>query len=113
MNQRQKGEICNRVRAEVRERSGGVCEVRRCCGGAFAVNQAHIIGRKQIDWKTTANDLLDSCADCHNWMDRTIEGIRFKRSLVQDGIASHLKRNAEAVVTIAQAIESQWCEEWD
>lgn len=79
--QRQKGDIRPKVRKEVRERSGGICEVKERCNGAPSVQQAHITGRKQIDHLTTSADLLDSCIACHKWLDETPEGIQFKRKL--------------------------------
>jgi hypothetical protein len=81
--QRQKGEISAKVRKEVRERSQGVCEVRMKCNGTFAVEMAHLIGRKQIKARTTAKDLLHSCVECHRWLDNTVEGIRYRRRLVE------------------------------
>lgn len=81
LTQKQMGDISPKVRKEVRERSGGVCEVRVKCDGAFAVQQAHITGRKQLKHKTTADDLLDSCLACHNWLDQQVDGIRYKRKL--------------------------------
>lgn len=82
--QKQLGDISPKVRKEVRNRSEGVCEVRVKCLGARAVQQAHIIGRKQLTHKTTAADLLDSCLECHRWLDETPEGIRYKRKLRED-----------------------------
>lgn len=82
--QKQLGDISPKVRKEVRERSEGICEVRVKCAGARAVQQAHIIGRKQLTHKTTAADLLDSCIACHKWLDETPEGIRYKRKLRED-----------------------------
>ncbi|MNP44531.1 hypothetical protein D3C76_1383960 [compost metagenome] len=79
--QKQMGDISTKVRKEVRERSGGVCEVRVKCNGARAMEQAHITGRKQLNHKTTAEDLLDSCVECHRWLDNTPEGIRYRRSM--------------------------------
>lgn len=84
--QRQMGDISPKVRKEVRERSGGICEVKVRCRGVRAVQQAHITGRKQINHKTTADDLLDSCLACHKWLDETPEGIRHRRKL-QEGSA--------------------------
>lgn len=84
--QRQMGDIRPKVRKEVRNRSDGICEVRVKCLGARAVQQAHITGRKQITHRTTADDLLDSCLECHKWLDETPEGIRYKRKL-QEGTA--------------------------
>jgi hypothetical protein len=81
--QKQMGDISSKVRKEVRERSEGLCEVQIKCRGASAVQQAHITGRRQIDHKTTALDLLDSCLACHDYLDKTQEGIRTKRLLVR------------------------------
>lgn len=81
LSQRQLGEITSKVRKEVRTRSSGICEVKKRCNGAMAVQQAHIIGRKQLKTRTTANDLLDSCLACHKFLDETPEGIIYKRSL--------------------------------
>lgn len=81
LTQRQMGNISTKVRKEVRERSDGICEVRVKCLGAPAVQQAHITGRKQLNHRTTAEDLLDSCLECHIWLDDTPEGIRYKRKL--------------------------------
>jgi hypothetical protein len=82
LSQKQMGDISPKVRKEVRLRSGGVCEVKERCNGAPAIQQAHITGRKQLTRKTTAEDLLDSCLNCHKWLDETPEGIRYKRSLI-------------------------------
>lgn len=79
--QRQMGEIRAKVRKAVRARSGGVCEVKKRCDGAKAAEMAHITGRKQISHRTTAEDLLDSCIDCHRWLDGTVEGIRYRKGL--------------------------------
>ena len=84
--QRQLGDISAKVRKEVRERSEGVCEVKVKCRGARALQQAHITGRRQLTHRTTADDLLDSCLECHIWLDETPEGIRYKRKL-QEGSA--------------------------
>lgn len=81
LTQKQMGDISTKVRKEVRERSGGICELRIRCHGSPAVQQAHITGRRQLDHKTTADDLRDACIACHNWLDETPEGIRYKRQL--------------------------------
>lgn len=83
LTQRQKGDIDSNVRKEVRERSEGICEVRIKCAGARAVQQAHITGRKQIDHKTTALDLLDSCLTCHKYLDENQEGIRTRKLIAR------------------------------
>lgn len=87
--QRQMGAISQKIRSQVRERSGGICEVRKRCNGASAVQQAHITGRKQLTHRTTSADLLDSCILCHQWLDQTPEGIQYKKNLQEVG------RNAE------------------
>lgn len=79
--QRQLGNISPKVRKEVRERSGGSCEVIKKCCGAKAVEMAHIIGRKQLTHRTKAEDLLHACVPCHRWLDETPEGIKHKRKL--------------------------------
>ena len=79
--QRQMGAISANVRKAVKERSQGICEVKVCCNGHRAVQQAHITGRKQLTARTTAEDLLDSCIACHKFLDETPEGIRYKRKL--------------------------------
>lgn len=81
--QRQMGNISPKVRKKVRDRSKGLCEVRIKCKGSLAVEMAHITGRKQIKHKTTEMDLLDSCVECHRWMDNTVEGIRYRKGLLQ------------------------------
>ena len=79
--QRQMGAITPSVRAKVKERSKGICEVQKRCTGAQGVHMAHIIGRKQLKHKTTAADLLHSCVACHKWLDETAEGIKYKQGL--------------------------------
>lgn len=76
--QRQMGEISNKVRKQVAERSSGVCEL---CHTLGAVQMAHIIGRKQLTELTTAKTLLHVCLPCHDWLDKSAEGIRFKKKL--------------------------------
>jgi hypothetical protein len=81
--QKQKGDISDKVRKEVKERSGGVCEVQLKCTGAFGLQMAHVIGRKQIAHKTTANDILHSCVECHVYLDTTPDGIQWKKDWVK------------------------------
>jgi hypothetical protein len=81
--QKQLGEITPNVRQEVKERSQGVCEVQKKCTGAIAREMAHLINRGRMEWKTTAEDLLHSCVECHRWLDGTPEGIKYRRSLVK------------------------------
>ncbi|RQW10421.1 hypothetical protein EH198_16365 [Paenibacillus rhizophilus] len=84
LTQKQMGDISPKVRKEVRERSGGICELRIRCHGAPAVQQAHLTGRKQLTHKTTADDLRDACIACHRYIDETPEGIRYKRKIRGD-----------------------------
>jgi hypothetical protein len=81
--QKQMGDISPKVRKEVKERSSGLCEVRKKCLGSQGVQLAHLIGRKQLKHKTTAKDLLDSCIPCHKWLDETPEGIKYKKQLTK------------------------------
>lgn len=83
LTQKQMGDISTQVRKEVGDRSEGICEVRIKCNGAIAVQQAHITGRKQIDHKTTALDLLDSCLACHKYLDEVQEGIRTRKLIAR------------------------------
>ena len=78
--QRQLGEISAKVDKELKARSGDVCEI---CKRARAVERAHIIGRKQLMHKTTVNDLLHLCSRCHDWLDETPEGIRYRKKLAE------------------------------
>lgn len=48
MTQKQMGDISDKVRKEVRARSGGICELRIRCHGSPAVQQAHITSRVRI-----------------------------------------------------------------
>lgn len=83
--QKQMGAISAKVRAQVRERSGGICEIRIKCLGAPATEQAHLTSRGVINHRTTAEDLRDACTACHRWMDTTAEGVRYKKSQRQQG----------------------------
>lgn len=78
LTQKQRGDISTKVDKELKLRSGGLCER---CRGARAVERAHLIGRKHIDHKTTAADLLHLCTPCHDWLDETPEGIKYRRKL--------------------------------
>lgn len=78
--QRQRGAISASVRQEVRARSKGICEVRKRCNGAQAVEQAHLQGRRLID-ATTPEMLRDVCKACHIYLDESVEGIRLKKQL--------------------------------
>lgn len=76
--QRQLGEISAKVDKQLKDRSGYVCEL---CKRARAVERAHIIGRKQLKQKTTVDLLLRLCMNCHDWLDETPEGIKYRKSL--------------------------------
>ena len=75
LTQKQKGDISQKVREEVKERSNNICEI---CLRKKAVHLAHITSRKRIEHRTTANDLLHSCIECHYWLDNTKEGKEYK-----------------------------------
>lgn len=77
--QRQMGDISAKVRAEVKLRSGGLCEVRKRCTGSRAVHMAHLTTRGKLTHKTTANDLKHACLACHQYLDG--EGISYRNEL--------------------------------
>lgn len=78
--QRQMGDISQRVDAELKARSQGLCEF---CGEAWATERAHLTGRGHLDHKTTAADLLHTCTECHRQLDGTQEGIRMRRAMAR------------------------------
>jgi hypothetical protein len=78
--QKQMGDISPKVRKEVRERSGGVCEL---CRSSEALQMAHLIGRKQLTGLTTAKILLHVCIPCHKYLDEDPKGIKLKRRLAE------------------------------
>lgn len=88
--QRQRGDIRHSVDRQLKERSGGFCEIREKCCGAVAVARCHTQGRRTID-DTTVDYLFHGCADCHTWLDETPEGIRFKRRVREIGTTEYLK----------------------
>ena len=80
--QRQMGNISKKVRELVKERSNGICER---CNRQRATQMAHLIGRKQLNTVTTDRHLLHLCVACHRWLDETVEGIKYKKTLlIQD-----------------------------
>lgn len=79
LTQKQMGAITDKVRKEVRARSGDICEVRIKCSGALAVHMAHLVGRRVIKRRTTAADLRHACDACHTHIDTTGEGVREKK----------------------------------
>lgn len=74
--QKQMGDIRPDVDKALKKRSEGICEA---CGIARATERAHLTGRTQIDHLTEVHDLAHLCTDCHNLLDRTVAGIRFRR----------------------------------
>jgi 5-methylcytosine-specific restriction endonuclease McrA len=84
--QRQKGEISQQTRREVYERSNGACEI---CDRQRATQMAHITSRKTIGHKTTSQDLIHTCVECHQWLDQTTEGKQFKKNLLIDRSRSY------------------------
>lgn len=80
-SQKQLGAIRDKVRKAVRERSGGICEIRIKCQGAQATEQAHLTTRGTIKHRTTAEDLRDACTACHRWLDSTGDGIKHRNRL--------------------------------
>ena len=73
---RQRGAISTRVRQQLYERSGGLCE--RC--GKRAAHAAHITRRWKLE-RTTVNDLLHLCVTCHYWADNTAEGRKWLQKM--------------------------------
>jgi hypothetical protein len=68
---RTRGAISPKVRKELKERSGGICER---CNAAQAVHAAHLTRRWLIETRTTVNDLSRLCVPCHINADQTKEG---------------------------------------
>lgn len=71
---RQRGMITTKVRKQLRERSGGICEF---CNNALAVHAAHLVRRWLIEETTTVKHLAHLCLDCHRHADTTKEGRAF------------------------------------
>jgi len=78
--QKQMGEVSKEVLKELADRSGGICER---CGKAWAVDPAHLTGRRHLDENTKVTDLMHLCRECHNWLDDTPEGIRCRRFIAR------------------------------
>lgn len=91
--QRQLGDISEKVDKELKERSGGICEIQKHCRGDRATERAHTIGRRLIRHKTTVKDLFHVCKNCHLWLDEQPEGIRFKRIVRESGTAFFVRRD--------------------
>jgi len=90
MSQKQMGDISQSVDKQLKERSGGKCEIKEKCNGDIAVARCHTTGRLIIPRKTTVDDLFHGCAACHTWLDETVEGIRFKRRIRRIGTTAYL-----------------------
>lgn len=73
LTQKQLGDISAEVDRQLKERSHGLCEL---CEQAWATERAHLTGRKHLDEKTKVTDLIHACKKCHDWLDKTPEGIR-------------------------------------
>ena len=67
---KQRGQISTKVRKQLRERSGGICEK---CKYALAVHAAHLVRRWQCEI-TTVNHIGHLCLECHAWADTTAAG---------------------------------------
>lgn len=94
LTQKQMGDIDTKADRDLKQRSNGECEVWEKCLGAPADHRAHTRGRRVIDHKTTVDDLFHACYECHIWMDRTPEGIRFSRKVRRlGGSTKYLKIN--------------------
>ena len=68
---KQRGEVTAKVRKELHARSGGVCER---CYRAKAVQAAHCIRRWKVEGRTTVQDLVHLCVECHLYADNTRAG---------------------------------------
>lgn len=71
---KQRGAISASVRLQLHERSRGVCER---CYIARATEAAHSIRRWRIETRTTVNDLVHLCHECHYYCDNDIAGRLF------------------------------------
>lgn len=68
---RNRGAISTKVRKDLAERSQGACE--RCKRQGVPLQAAHTTRRWQLD-RTTVNQLLHLCLNCHYWADNTRDG---------------------------------------
>lgn len=68
---KQRGAISVKVRRELRERSGGICE---CCGSHLATDAAHLVRRWKVPDRTTVKLVAHLCKGCHQWADSCKEG---------------------------------------
>src|SRR5690554_2737700 len=87
LTQRMMGDISAKVRAEVKLRSGGRCEIRKLCKGSEGVHMAHLTTRGQLTHKTDVNDLKHACVPCHLWLDGK-DGIPYRNELRDSATAN-------------------------
>lgn len=80
ISQKRRGAISPLVRSQVKERSNGLCEVRKRCTGAVALHMAHLQSRNTIE-ETKADMIRHACYECHSWLDFNADGIRYKKQL--------------------------------
>lgn len=71
---RQRGLISTKVRRQLRERSGGICER---CHYAPAAHACHLVRRWLIQESTTVEFLAHLCVPCHQWADSCKDGRSF------------------------------------
>ncbi len=71
---RQRGAISTKVRRELRERSGGICEL---CKNNLATEAGHTLRRWRIEERTTVQDVCHLCNACHTKCDTTRDGRKF------------------------------------
>lgn len=77
---KQRGAISTKVRKELRERSGGICEK---CYSHLATDAAHTIRRWQVVEHTTVQLLIHLCRTCHIYCDNTRDGRAFLEQFSQ------------------------------
>lgn len=75
---RQRGAVSTKVRQQLYERSKGYCER---CGRRKQLQAAHVTRRWKIEGRTTVDDLIHLCVDCHIWADNTAAGRQWLRGL--------------------------------
>ncbi|WP_238187265.1 hypothetical protein [Paenibacillus sp. L3-i20] len=82
---KQRGDISVKVRRELRERSGGICER---CKSHLAREAAHSVRRWKVENRTTVKELVHLCNECHLWADGCKEGrnwlIEFRNKLLEE-----------------------------
>lgn len=68
----QRGLVNKSTRHKLKQRSKGLCE--RCGIGGVPLEAAHTLRRWKVEGKTTINELVHLCIDCHRWADNTSAG---------------------------------------